>query len=166
MMNANDWITKNYTNMYTWARRINKKWRDDDDLVHYTITSFLSNTKADKLASTDSIAKFFCLKIMMNSQSRTSEFSRKYRLRTTDNVPYVEPEEYNSDEDVLISDIEIIIQEMYVSSQITWYMASIFQLCISQKHLNFSELSRKIGIPRTSLSNTYYETVKYIKERL
>lgn len=166
---VNEWIEKNYEDIMQWAKNACQQHKDWEDLAHYAIMSFLEHDKAEELVKLGH-ARWFLVRIMLNSsRGEKSEYYRLYRPKwqtineTESNIAI---EDYDHDIDTLTEWIAGILEDMKHESPEQWYRATTFELCIKQDRLNFSKLARETGIPRTSISNAYYECIEYVKNRL
>ena len=165
---ANKWVNENYENILQWAKNSCQQWGDFEDVAHYAITTFLENPKAEELVTSGG-ARWFIVRIMLNSsRGKKSEYYRLYRPPHNAWEPHHEIEDYQYDNDIdrLNEIISGILEDLENGDASEWYMFTIFKLCMEQPKLNFSKLARETGIPRTSISNTYYETIDYIKLKL
>lgn len=167
-MTPNEWISENYENIQQWAKNSAQQNKDWEDLAMYAIQQFLEHPKAHVLVNNGG-ARFFIVRILLNSsRSKTSQFARLYRPNWTD-LPYsydVEDTDYDPDIDLITENIHGILEDLEHGDVEDWYRSQIFKLCVKQDRPNFSKLSREIGIPRTSISNAYYETIEIVKNRL
>ena len=181
-----DWITKNYDNIIQWSRNICKNDPLYGELAHYSIEQLLTHKRYEEiLAKHNADPEFghlrgFLLAIMRNSwYGRKSAFSRIHKahradighrkrvvtdehftkLTDTPDVPY------DHDKDRLIESIEGLLEEMelHVEEKL-WFDARLFKMYLEDP--NYSSLSRKTGIPRTSISNAVQEAREYILEEL
>jgi DNA-directed RNA polymerase specialized sigma24 family protein len=168
-MTYNTWINDNYKMLYDVAKNINQGKGDHEDLLHYAIEQFLTNPKAQALVDKGH-AKWFLIRILSTSaKSKTSGFWREYRGGYTSELldnQLPSNEEYDIDMDIILEWLAGMIEDMIHSDVENWYRGTILQLCLKQKKLNFSELSRDTGIPRTSLSNAYSEALEIIKQKI
>jgi len=167
-MIINKWIEENYTNILQWAKNAAQKWDDNEDLAHYAISVFLEHEKAEELILKGH-ARFFIVRILLNSsRGKKSHYYRMYRQNWNElgDTGSLTNEEYDNDIDKITEVIHGILEDLSLGDANEWYMATITQLCLNQDKLNFSKLSRETSIPRTSIANTYYETINYIKNKL
>jgi DNA-directed RNA polymerase specialized sigma24 family protein len=165
----NKWITDNYSDIETWAKGIVQQHGDWEDLMHYSLLTLLEHPKADELAERGHL-RWFLVRIMLNSsRGKKSDYYRTYRqesYRLTDAHTDIQDEAYDTDIDTVTEWIHGILEDMKHGDVDDWYRAQIFELCAEQDRINFSKLSRELQIPRTSISNAYYEAIEIIKQRL
>lgn len=168
-MDSRTWINENYQNILQWARNASQGKADYEDLAHYAITAFLEHPKADELAQRNE-ARWFIVRILLNSsRGAKSEFYRLYRPKhdsLPDHTIDTPDSSYDLGVDILTETIAGILEDLRHSDAEHWYMATIFELCVAQPKLNFSKIARETGIPRTSVSNAYYECIEYVKIKL
>lgn len=163
------WINEQYENIQQWARNAAQGKQDWDDLAHYAIATFLEHPKANELVERGE-ARWFIVRILLNSsRGAKSEFYRLYRPKW-DSLPdaymNVQDEDYDKDIDLITETINGILDDLKHGDPDQWYMATVFELCIKQDRVNFSKIARETGIPRTSISNAYYQTIEYVKQKL
>jgi hypothetical protein len=167
-MTVNQWITLNYEELATVSVKVNSGKGDSDDLLHYAIEAFITNPKAQGLVDAGH-AKWFIIRILNTSaKSKTSGFWREHRNDHAELVTNTIPssEDYDADKDIILEWLAGIMEDMKHDDISNWYRATILELCLNQTKLNFSELSRKTGIPRTSLSNAYHEGIEWVKTKI
>ena len=167
-MGVNDWITMNYDTLQLVAKKVNQGKGDHDDLLHYAIEQFITNPKAQGLVDAGH-AKWFIVRILNTSaKSKTSGFWREHRGNHTELVDshLTSSDDYDHDKDIILEWLAGIVEDMKHDDVSNWYRATVLELCLAQPKLNFSELSRKTGIPRTSLSNAYYEGIEWVKTKI
>lgn len=165
---VNKWIADNYEQILQWAKNACQQHHDYEDLAHYSVMTFLEHPKAEELVRLGH-ARWFIVRIMLNSsRGEKSEYYRLYRPKwqTIHEENDTQVEEYDHDVDTLTEWIAGILEDMKHDSAEQWYRATTFELCIQQERLNFSKLARDTGIPRTSISNAYYECIEYVKQKL
>ena len=168
-MSPHKWIGDNYQMLLGIAKNVNQGKGDHEDLLHYVIEQFLTNSKAQDLVDKGH-AKWFITRVLTTSaQSKTSGFWREYRgdykgeLSDT-NLTLDEP--YDIDKDIILEWLAGILEDMKHGEIEDWYRGTILELCLRQDRPNFSALSRETGIPRTSLANAYHEGIELIKQKI
>lgn len=72
--------------------------------------------------------------------------------------------DYNYERDMLTEAIQGILEEMQSEGVEQWYRSMLFGMWIDNQ--NFSELERKTGIPRSSISQAVQECRTFIKQEL
>lgn len=169
MTSKDTWITEQYENIQQWAKNAAQGKADWEDLCHYAIAAFLEYPKADELVERGE-ARWFIVRILLNSsRGAKSDYYRKYRPKwdaLPESLTNIQDEEYDIEIDNITETINGILDDLRHGDVEQWYMAQIFELCIRQKRLNFSLIARETGIPRTSISNAYYQTIEYVKQKL
>lgn len=168
-MESNQWINENYTNILQWAKNAAQGKPDYEDLAHYAITTFLEHPKADELAERGE-ARWFIVRILLNSsRGAKSEYYRLYRPKhdtLPDHTLDSPDEDYDFGIDVLTETVNGILDDLKHGDSEQWYIATIFELCVAEPRLNFSKIARQTNIPRTSISNAYYECIDYVRNKL
>ena len=168
-MESNQWINENYTNILQWAKNAAQGKSDYEDLAHYAITAFLEHPKADELVERGE-ARWFIVRILLNSsRGAKSEYYRLYRPKhdtLPDHTINTPDEDYNIGIDILTETINGILDDLKHGDPEEWYNVTVFELCMKQNRPNFSKIARETGIPRTSISNAYYQTIDYVKTKL
>lgn len=183
---SHNWINNNYEEIVQWARNMTKNDELYEELAHYSIQSFMENKRYNEIIEKDERepefghARAFILSIMRNSwYGRKSEFTRYHKAHRADigqrkrNVTDIkfnslledrDDEEYDHDQDFKIEAIMGILEEMSIDTEKLWFNAKLFQMYLEDP--NYSSLSRKTDIPRTSISNAVQEAKDYIREEL
>lgn len=168
-MTVNMWIEENYDNIQEWAKNACQQWTDSADLAHYAITKFLEHSKAQDLVDAGH-ARWFIVRILLNSsRSKKSEYYRHYRRgheTLTEATDLPQSEDYDKSIDTVTEWIHGILEDLKHGTPAEWYMATILEMCLEQKKLNFSKLARETGIPRTSIASAYYNSIEYIQNKL
>lgn len=183
---SHNWINNNYEEIVQWARNMTKNDELYEELAHYSIQSFMENKRYNEIIEKDERepefghARAFILSIMRNSwYGRKSEFTRYHKAHRADigqrkrNVTDIkfnslledrDDEVYDHDQDFKIEAIMGILEEMSIDTEKLWFNAKLFQMYLEDP--NYSSLSRKTDIPRTSISNAVQEAKDYIREEL
>lgn len=150
------------------AQRITKGHSEWEDVCHYTIEKFMEHPRAEELIGRNEAMKFMSGMMHRSFHSSTSPYHTIYRQkgRMHSLNPTTEPEvtEYNYEIDITVEAISGILEEMHGENQELWYQATLFQMWLDDP--NYSEISRKTGIPRTSISQAIQDCKDYIKEQL
>lgn len=166
----NVWIEQNWDNINEWLRPIvpDSKRHLYDDLVQEVILAFIQHPKAHELVQRNE-ARWFIVRIALNQwKSTSSPFYKSYRLenRTLEGIDLTETDSYMFEDDRIIEIAIGILDEMYISNDIDeYYMAMVIMIYLSLDS-NFSEMERRLDIPRTSLSKVYKKGIKVLKQRL
>jgi hypothetical protein len=179
------WIETNYYNIIQWSKNMTKGDELAEELAHYSIEQFMTHPKYEEILTKDESepnighARGYLLAIMRNSwYGKKSEFSRYHKLHRADighrkrvvsdtkfhELLEVEGEKYDFELDRLIEAIEGLLEEMELDQNKLWYCARLFKMWLETS--NFSELSRRTDIPRTSISNAVDEAKEYILQEL
>ena len=181
------WIEHNYDNIIKWAKNITKNDEMSYELAHYAIEKFMFHKRYEEInLRHEADPKYghcrgFLLAIMRNSWiGAKSEFSRIHKAHRADigsrkreitsekfDQLYNEiaDEEYDEELDYLHEAIMGLLEEMALDIEgKLWYDAKLFQMYLEDS--NFSSLSRKTGIPRTSISNAVAEAREYVLQEL
>lgn len=182
-----DWITKNYHKIIEWANNISKGDELSEELAHYSIEKLMTHPKYDELCQRDAAQpgyghlRAFMLAIMRNSwigsksefsrvcKSHRSDIGHRKRVLTDDHFTNILEEikdiDYDYELDFLVEAVEGLIEEMELDYEgKLWYNARLLKMWLQTP--NFSELSRKTDIPRTSISNAVEEAKSYILQEL
>lgn len=179
------WISENYDNIIEWSKNITKSDELSEELAHYSLEKLLTHPKRDELEARHNAdpdyghLRGFLLAIMRNSwYGKKSEFSRihkahradighRKRVITDDHMTRLldTPEElYDHEKDRISEAIDGLLEEMTLDQDKLWFCARLFKMWIETP--NFSELSRRTDIPRTSISNAVEEARAYILDEL
>jgi hypothetical protein len=180
-----NWLEQNYDNIIEWAYNITKGDPLAPELAHYAIEQFLTHKRYVEIMDRHSEEpdkghpRGFILAIMRNSWlGQKSEFSRYHKLHRADighRKRNIEPEvfnrltdtldePYNEEQDHLLEAIEGILEELELDLDIGWYQARLFRMWVDQP--NYSKLSRKTDIPRTSIANAVDAAKQHILQEL
>lgn len=152
------------------SKKICKGSLESDEVAHYVISEFLENKKAESLVSNGEGMFYLSGAIWRSFHSSTSPYHTLYRQKgrvfglhedydvgEDDNL-------YDFERDSVTEEIYGILTDMEVESIEAWYRATIFKMYL--KTDNYSEIARKTGIPRTSISHAVNEAIEYIKQTL
>lgn len=167
---SNKFIEDNYKEIILMAKKIVKN-EDAEEVAHYVIEQFLYNPKAKGLIERKEALKYFSGMIHLSYHSSTSPYHKLYRqsgkvygLRPGWEKKVPIEEEYDEELDKTIDMIETLLQEMEADNIDRWYKSVLFRMYIDCP--NYSELERRTGIPRTSISFAVKECREYIKNKL
>lgn len=167
-MTVEQWINENYNKILQSAKQSAHNHQDYMDLAHDMIIAFSEHEKAQELVDRGE-ARWFIVRMMLNqARSNTSPFKRNHRIVHEGYVPDTKPdEEYNQQLDYNIEAVQTAIEEILAEGdRVKKYCMDVVLLTLKQKKPNFSELEREVGIPRTSLSNAYYQGLELIKQKI
>ena len=151
------------------AQKICKGSKEYEDVAHFAIESFMQHERGQELIDAGRAMNFLSGIMWRSFNSSTSEYHALYRQK--DRVGALEPKhlnqpdtEYDPDMDIAIGTIQGIIEDMEADRTDLWYRATLLQMYIHTP--NYSELARKTGIPRNSISHAVEEAKQYIHEQL
>lgn len=168
-MTLNEYVSDNYDNIRKWLYNVTKGERPDlfEDFVHEVLLIFMEHDKASDVVRQGD-ARWFLVRIALNQwRSSTSPFHKQYRPPHNElfmDIP-LESEEYDIEIDV-IQDLAVqILDEMHMGNLEEYYMSLVVMIYHTLDH-NFSEMQRRLDIPRTSLSKVYTKAITTIKDRL
>ena len=163
------WISENYTEIKGWLKKITRNQNQDvvDDFVHDVMMIFLNHEKADELILRNE-ARWFIVRIGLNQwRSTTSHHHKTYRppflelLESFNNNPQLEEKDENKE--IVEGNLLNALQEMYEGTNREKYLALIIIFYISVG--NFSELGRRINLPRTTVTQNFHDGVKILLEK-
>ena len=130
-----------------------------EELLHYTLDSFLRNTNLEEILEAGA-GRWFCVKIMMNSfRSVTSPFYHTYRNNP---FPLHEAHEAVEEEDPTE---ELAARAKALLAELPWYDRMLFETFVEDNH-TVSSLARSTGIARTSVSLTINRVRRYLKKNI
>lgn len=169
-MTPNEWVSINYENIKKWLKSTTRGKLPQlyEDFVHEIIMIFLEHPKAQDLVDKDE-ARWFIVRVALNQwRSTTSpwakrEFSHEW-VQLFEDVE-LEESDYNIEDDALMELMVGILDDMHLGEIEEYYM-SLVVMIYHELEGNFSEMSRRLDIPRTSLSKVYKQAIKTIHERL
>ena len=156
-----------YEKIQQMAQKITKGHPLWEDLCSYTITNFLEHKDYERLIADGQAMRFMSGIMWRSFNSSTSEFHTIYRQKGrvfSGETPEPEHEDYNYEIDLVIDQIYRIIELMKKGESDLWYRGKLFEMWLENP--NYSDLSRKTGIPRTSISHAVNEAREYIREEL
>lgn len=142
-----------------------------EDVAHYVMGEFIQRADAQALIDRGEAMKYMSGMIHLSYYSHTSPYHKLYRQSgmvhelydsTRDGEP--EAEDYNIEADLLTEEILGILTDMESENIELWYMSTLFQMWLQEP--NYSQISRKTGIPRTSISQAVDECRTYVRETL
>lgn len=157
------------------ARKVSKHYKDYEDLGHYALEEFMQHERAQELVDSGRAMQFISGIMWRSWYSSTSRYHTLYREKgrmekwgsifdaTWDQIT---PEDvaYDYEKDQAIDAINGILDDMVGDSIEHWFRSTLFRMYLDMP--NYSELSRRTGIPRTSISKAVDEARDYIKKRL
>lgn len=164
----NGFITDNYDNIIQMSKKICKSSSESEEVAHYCISEFLEHPKAIELIERGEAMKFLSGMIHRSFHSSTSQYHTIYRQKGRVHPKSMseehEDDPYDLDLDLTIEAIEGILEDMQADNIELWYRSTLFRMYLREG--NYSEIERRTGIPRTSISQAVRECKKYIKKTL
>lgn len=152
------------------AQKICKGSSESLDVAHFAIESFMQHERGQELVDAGKAMNFLSGIIHRSFHSSTSQYHTIYRQKGrvhgfNDYTQIEQPDiEYNHDKDIAIEAIQGIIEDMKADSIELWFRATLFEMWIDTP--NFSEISRRTKIPRTSISQAVDEAREYIQYKI
>ena len=151
------------------AKKICKGSQESEDVAHFAIESFMQHERGQELVDAKRGMQFLSGIMWRSFNSSTSEYHAVYRQKNRHHELKEQhlqqaDSEYNVDQDVVVGAIQGILEDMQADRTDLWYRATLFEMYLKQP--NYSELARKTGIPRNSISHAVEECKAYIKEQL
>ena len=167
-MVVSDYVSKHYEDIRKWLYNVTKGERPDlfEDFVHEVILIFMEHDKAHE-AILNGDARWFLVRVGLNQwRSSTSPFHKQYRPRHSELlIDLVDDDEYDLDHDVILELLMGILDDMQMGDIEEYYMSMVVMVYYALDE-NFSEMQRRLGIPRTSLSRVYKKAIDTISQRL
>lgn len=164
----NQFLTDNYDQIMLMAKKICRSHQEWEDVAHFAIEQFIVHESAEELIKANRAMQFISGIMHRSFHSSTSRYHTLYRqkgrVHTTDTPIEGEAVEYDYELDATIDRIEGLMADMQAHSVEMWFRVVLFEMWIETP--NFSELSRKTGIPRTSISQAVQEAKDWIKKNL
>ncbi len=152
------------------SSKICKGSSESEDVAHYVITEFMQHERAEELVTANQAMQFMSGMMWRSFNSSTSAYHTLYREKgrmhsiTRESDIDGEYLEYNHNEDEVVGAIQGILEDMMADKTDLWYRATLLQMYLDEP--NYSELSRRTGIPRTSISQGVEDAKKYIRIEL
>lgn len=152
------------------AEKICKGSHESHDVAHFAILSFSQHERGQELVDAGQGLKFISGIIHRSFHSSTSQYHTEYRQKGRV-FPYTEHKEwdgedveYDHEKDIAIEAIQGVIEDMKADSIELWFRSTLFEMWIDTP--NYSEISRRTGIPRTSISKAVEEAREWIQIQL
>ena len=178
------WINENYKQIIEWSQNITGKDPQARELAHYALLTILESPRRNELIKREqafpNTMKWWILSIMkrqwwsksgpfhtLERQDRQDWYTKRQELSPDAllaGLDRMETEEYDYYQDRQIEAVLGILEEMDLDQDRLWYISRLFKMWINEP--NYSELSRKTGIPRTSISKAVQECREYITNEL
>lgn len=165
----NKFLTDHYEQIMLMSKKICKSNPQYEDVAHFAIEQFMHHERGQELVNANKGMQFLSGIIWRSFNSSTSEYHTLYRqkgrMHTLDTTHLEEPDyEYDHEQDYVVTVIEGIIEDMACDKTGLWFRATLFQMYMTTP--NYSELARKTGIPRNSISHAVEEAKEYIRAEL
>lgn len=174
----------NYKEIIEWSKNITAGDQQHRELAHYALLTVLESPRRHELIQRErdfpNTMKYWLISIMkrqwysksgpfhlLERQHRQDWFTQREEIDQESllhALEELEDERYDLHQDRLIEAILGILEEMDLDHDRLWYISRLFKMWIHTP--NFSELSRKSGIPRTSISKAVKECKEYILNEL
>ena len=168
-MTKDQWVSENYENIKSWLRNTTRGKMKHlyEDFVHEIILIFLEHDRAQEIVDKGE-ARWFITRIALNQwRSTTSPWAKREWLPTLPLLMDFEAplDEYSVEDDAILELMVGILDDMHLGNIEEYYM-SLVVMIYHELNGNFSEMSRRLDIPRTSLSKVYKQGISLIEERL
>ena len=161
-------LSEQYHNIVLMAKKICRSHAEYEDVAHFAIEEFMQHERAQEFVDNGIAMQFISGIIHRSFHSSTSKYHTVYRQRgryfpTDDPLERVD-DEYDYEIDALVDTIQGLMADMQAHSIEMWFRAVLLEMWVETP--NFSELSRRTGIPRTSISQAVEEARQWIKQQL
>ena len=168
-MTKEQWISDNYNNIRKWLKGVTRGNSPElfDDFVQDMVLAFLENPKSQEAVDNNE-GRWYLVRIAMNNwRSTTSPWAKREWGRPLPLLmDFEEPDSpYNVEDDVILELLIGILDEMHLGEIEEYYMSLVVMIYHTLDG-NFSEMSRRLDIPRTSLGKVYKEALVVISKRL
>jgi len=166
-------LSEYYDEIVIMSSKICKGHRDHLDVAHYCIADFAEHKRVEELVNKGEAMRFLSGMIHRSFNSSTSPYHKLYRQSgrvhasgsQVESKKHIPDEEYDHGIDTATEAILGVLEEMKLSGdKDIWYMAVLFEMWMDTE--NYSELSRKTLIPRTSISQAVQQCKEYVKQEL
>jgi len=156
-MTYSEYLKMDYDDIIKAAKKISGYADTYMDLAHYAIVELSGKADAQEVVDAGA-ARFYLVKIMMiQHRSVTGPFYKQFVKRNQElplDLSVEEPE-----------DTIDVPQVNRLLNKLDWYDKSLFDLYIAS-NMNYTDLAKKTGIPRTSISLTVRRVKKYLRANL
>ena len=166
---VNQWVNDNYETIKGWVKGAIKYENDSvkEDLFHEVLMIFIQHPKAEQLIR-DNQAQWFIVRIALNqSRSNSSDHYKLYKKHKSfeyKEISEVEEKEYDLERDELTEDVLNCLDEMYNGTNRERYYVMLILMYFTLN--NFTEMSRRLKIPRTTIQKNFKEGLEYIRIKL
>ena len=164
-----EFFNLNYAEIITMSSKICKGSVESEDVAHFAIEQFLHHERVEEIIGAGRGMNFLSGIMWRSFNSSTSPYHTVYRQKGRFNqglegIEEIEYDEYDVSADEAITAISGILEDMSADKSELWYRAELFKMYLETS--NYSELSRRTRIPRTSISIAVEEAKQYIREQL
>lgn len=168
-MTKEQWIADNYNQIRKWLKNVTRGNQPQlfDDFVQDMILAFLESPKSQEAVDNHE-GRFYLVRIALNNwRSTTSPWAKREWGQALPILGEFEAEEepYNLEDDAILELLIGILDDMHLGDIEEYYMSLVVMIYHTLDG-NFSEMARRLDIPRTSLSKVYKEAIDTIKDRL
>lgn len=164
----NNFLDREYDNIVLMAKKICRSHAEYEDVAHFAIEEFMFHERAQELVDAGKAMNFMSGIMHRSFHSSTSKYHTVYRQRgryfATDKPIELEHEEYDHELDQTVDTIQGLMADAQAHSIEMWFRAVLFEMWVETP--NYSELSRRTKIPRTSISQAVDEFREWIKQQL
>jgi len=166
----NKFIAENYNAIMLMSKKICKSSIEYEDVGHFAIAEFMEHERGQELVDAGRAMNFISGIIWRSFNSSTSQYHTLYRQKgrvhslPTEEFEDVSDTDYNFEQDIVTEAISGILEDMLGDTNELWFRAMLFQMYLDTP--NYSQISRRTKIPRTSISQAVDECKEYIREQL
>lgn len=151
------------------SKKICKGHPEWEDVAHYAIEQFILHERGQELVDAGRGMQFLSGIIWRSFHSATSEYytvyKQKGRVHSADMSQLdVADDEYDMNQDLVVGAIQGILEDMQADKDSLWYRARLFLMWLQEP--NYSDIARRTGIPRNSVSQAVEEAKVYIRSEL
>ena len=170
-LTTQDFLKTNYEEIMLMSKKICKSNSGWEDVAHFCIIKFQEHERFEELVATNKAMKFLSGMIYRSYWSNTSQYYTEYHQKGRvspvatiydDAIP--QQDEYDMEKDIAIEGILGVIEDMKTGGIEQWYKATLLEMWAETP--NYSELSRRTKIPRTSISKSVEEAMQYVRQQL
>lgn len=164
-----NFLEERYHDIVLLAKKICKSNPEYEEVAHFAIEKFMVHERAQELVNSGKAMQFISGIIHRSYWSSTSQYYTEAHQKGRvfgfpEGYQHEAVEDYNIEIDSVLEAIEGILEEMIVESKEQWYRSVLFQAWIEDQ--NFSKISKKFKIPRTSVSRAVKEARIHIQTTL
>lgn len=165
-----NFLTERYHDIVLLSKKICKSNPEFEEVAHFAIDKFMLHERAQDLVDSKKAMQFIAGIIHRSYWSSTSQYYTEAHQKGRvfgfpEGYQHEEPDiDYNHDRDSALEAIEGILEDMIVESKEQWYRSVMFQHWIEDQ--NYSKISKKLNIPRTSVARAVKEARIHIQTTL